>query len=57
MNKTIVAVLLMSMLVMGASATPRSLKSDTSAEAVEHQRILEELELVSQLRERMLAEG
>ena len=43
------------MLLVGATA--RSLKAMNSHDAVDHQRILAELEEVHQLRERMLQEG
>ena len=55
MNNFATAVLL-ALLCSGALASPRILKH-TTADFVEHQRILEELETVSQLRERMLQEG
>ena len=57
MQKSAIVVLLTALLLTGAFATPRLLHSDASAEAEEHQRILAELEMVSQLRERMLQEG
>lgn len=56
MNKFAVAALFTALLCSGAVVTPRALK-DNTAVFVEHQRILEELEMVSQLRERMLQEG
>jgi hypothetical protein len=61
MNKFNVAVFLAAMLVVGACAAPRKMliSSETQemADAVEHQRMLEELETVQALRDRMLAEG
>ena len=54
------AVLFALLLVIGANAEPRRVLSCSNAEqetAVEHQRILAELEEVHQLRERMLQEG
>ena len=61
MNKFNVAVFFAAMLVVGACAAPRKMliSSETQemADAVEHQRILEELETVQALRDRMLAEG
>ena len=61
MNKFNVAVFCAAMLIVGACAAPRKMliSSETQemADAVEHQRILEELETVQALRDRMLAEG
>lgn len=61
MNKVNLALFFAALLVVGACAAPRRLlvSSETQevADAAEHQRILEELETVSALRERMLAEG
>ncbi|DBA84508.1 TPA: hypothetical protein ACH3X1_006126 [Trebouxia sp. C0004] len=61
MNKFNVAVFFAAMLVVGACAAPRKMliSSETQelADATEHQRILEELETVQALRDRMLAEA
>ena len=57
MSKTAVAIFFTALLVTGALASARSLRSDKAADAAEHFRILEELEQVHQLRERMLQEG
>ena len=61
MNKFNVAVFFAAMLIVGACAAPRKMliSSETQemADAAEHQRILEELETVQALRDRMLAEG
>ncbi|MCJ1297632.1 hypothetical protein MMC08_000420 [Hypocenomyce scalaris] len=61
MNKVNLALFFAALLVVGACAAPRRLlvSSETQevADAAEHQRILEELETVSALRERMLAEA
>lgn len=59
MNKSALALLFAALLVAGVMATPRTLQNDNdkAAEAAEHFRILEELEQVHQLRERMLQEG
>lgn len=57
MNKSAIAILFTALLVAGVVATPRTLQNDKAAEAAEHFRILEELEQVHQLRERMLQEG
>ena len=59
MNKSALALLFAALLVAGVIATPRTLQNDNdkAAEAAEHFRILEELEQVHQLRERMLQEG
>ncbi|KAL0044978.1 hypothetical protein WJX82_004090 [Trebouxia sp. C0006] len=61
MNKFNVAVFFVAMLIVGACAAPRKLliSSETQemADAIEHQRLLEELETVQALRDRMLAEA
>ena len=61
MNKVNLALFFAALLVAGACAAPRRLLSSSEkqevADAVENQRILEELETVNALRERMLAEG
>lgn len=61
MNKFNVAVFFAAMLIVGACAAPRKMlissETQETADAVEHQRILEELETVQALRDRMLAEG
>ena len=61
MNATKVALLLLSLLVVGSTAhrllEANSQKAEDVSEAAEHQRILSELEEVHQLRERMLQEG
>ncbi len=62
MNKVNIAAFLMALLVVGAIAAPRKVLetteiSDAAASSEQHQRILAELEEVSQLRERMLQEG
>lgn len=61
MNKFNVAVFFAAMLIVGACAAPRKMliSSGTQemADAAEHQRILQELETVQALRDRMLAEG
>lgn len=61
MNKFNVAVFFAAMLIVGACAAPRKMliSSETQemADAAEHQRILEEIETVHALRDRMLAEG
>lgn len=61
MNKINVAVLFVTLLIIGAYAEPRKMLADTEeaklAGAHEHQRILAELEEVHALRERMLQEG
>ena len=49
------AILLLTVLAIGATA--RQLKEGSTENAMEHQRILAELEEVHQLRERMLQEG
>lgn len=49
------AILLLTVLAIGATA--RQLKDGSTENAMEHQRILAELEEVHQLRERMLQEG
>lgn len=57
MSKSVITILFTALLVTGALASSRSLQSDKAADAAEHFRILEELEQVHQLRERMLQEG
>ncbi|KAA6421109.1 MAG: hypothetical protein FRX49_09019 [Trebouxia sp. A1-2] len=61
MNKFNVAVFFAAMLIVGACAAPRKMliSSGTQemADAAEHQRILQELETIQALRDRMLAEG
>ncbi|KAL0025632.1 hypothetical protein WJX79_010830 [Trebouxia sp. C0005] len=61
MNKFNVAVFFAAMLIVGACAAPRKMliSSGTQemADAAEHQRILQELETIQALRDRMLAEA
>ena len=62
MNKVNIAAFFLALLIVGAVAAPRKVLETTEANdaatgAEEHQRILAELEEVSQLRERMLQEG
>jgi len=61
MNTTKMALLFLSMIVLGATAhrllEATSQKTGALHEAEEHQRILAELEEVHQLRERMLQQG
>lgn len=61
MNNINVAVLVATLLIIGACAEPRKMLADTEEGKVtgaqEHQRILAELEEVHALRERMLQEG
>ena len=61
MNKINIAAFFMALLVVGAIAAPRKMLESTEVSettgAEDHQRILAELEEVSQLRERMLQEG
>lgn len=62
MNKVNFAAFFVALLIVGAIASPRKVLEATEAGEVaasseDHQRILAELEEVSQLRERMLQEG
>ena len=61
MSKILIATVLAALLIVSASAAPRQLlntqESRELSDAAEHQRILEELETVHALRDRMLAEG